>query len=133
MIKRISLTLIFILLFSALFTGCGKQTAQKTYKIELEANETTGYRWVYYLSSEDIVTVKGEYIPDENKKGLVGVGGTQVFTVTGISEGEVIIACEYISPGEGVAEQIADYKLKVDKNLNITEVSKTGTYFEKDK
>ena len=133
MIKKLSLMLSFFLLFTVIFAGCGEKEDKKTYKIELKANETTGYRWVCNLSNEEIVTVKGEYIPDENKKGLTGVGGTQVFTVKGLCEGEVIIACEYVSPGEGVAELIADFKIKVDKDLNITEISKTGSYFDENK
>ncbi len=49
--------------------------------IRLEANATTGYEWVF--REGETFTIDGsEYVPHENPEGLVGVGGTQVVTLT---------------------------------------------------
>ena len=122
--KRITQILLVLGVF--LMVGCSK--GEKQYSIELESNATTGYAWEYTISKETIAkVVKNEYIEPENTEGMVGVPGKQLFVFEGLKEGEVEIHFIYKRPweetpslgGEGLV-----YKLKVDKDLNITLVSK---------
>lgn len=91
-------------------------------KIDLEGNLTTGYQWMVITADSDKLEVKDEYIPDENKEGLVGKGGTYRFTVCGIGEGNCSIDIAYMRSWESSNEAIDEitYYLYVSKDGKIT-------------
>ena len=128
--KKIIALILSVLALTALFAGCGESADGETCEISLKANATTGYQWDCKASPEGIVKVEGEYVPDENKQGFVGVGGTQKYTVTAKKAGEVTLTFDYLSPGDKVSGSTAVYVLSVDEDLNITELSHSGSYFD---
>jgi len=74
-------------LFDAAFTQEGgvielEVQQDKTYSIGLEGNPTTGYSWTLENAKDlkGVELVNEEYIQDEAEDGMVGVGGTYVFT-----------------------------------------------------
>ena len=90
--------------------------------IDLEGNPTTGYQWKVISADADKLEVKDEYIPDENKEGLVGKGGTYRFTAHGIGEGDCSIDIAYMRGWESSNEAIDEitYYLYVSKDGKIT-------------
>ncbi len=90
--------------------------------IDLEGNPTTGYQWKVISADADKLEVKDEYIPDENKDGLVGKGGTYRFTAHGIGEGNCSIDIAYMRGRESSNEAIDEitYYLYVSKDGKIT-------------
>ena len=90
--------------------------------IDLEGNPTTGYQWKVISADADKLEVKDEYIPDENKEGLVGKGGTYRFTAHGIGEGNCSIDIAYMRGWESSNEAIDEitYYLYVSKDGKIT-------------
>lgn len=93
------------------------------YKLELEANATTGYSWSYSVDKEGIVEfVKDEYISNETNE-LVGVGGKQIYEIKGLKKGKVVIKFEYKRSWEENIDPIETktITLMVDKNLNVKE------------
>ena len=55
--------------------------------VRLPANATTGYEWTYEISDPaKLEVVSAEYIPDENRERLAGVGGTYVASFRGTFE-----------------------------------------------
>lgn len=125
-ILTLSLTLSLFLL-----SGC-KDDGVKTITIKLKANATTGYKWNWIASPNGIVKIEGKYEQDEAKAGMVGVGGTQVYTVTGLKKGTTTIDFTYEAPGTREISLVAKYVITVDKKMNLKEVSHTGSYFEQD-
>lgn len=125
---------IYVLLVSAmavllLMSGCSKQgdAGSNQYAFELKGNPTTGFQWVYQVDNKDILKeVRNEYIQDKTEgKDNVGVGGTYFFAFEPLKEGEVTITAKYCRSWEDVEPMAtATYKLKVDKNLKIVEISK---------
>ena len=125
---------IYVLLVSAvavvlLMSGCAKKAdgGSNQYAFELKGNPTTGYQWVYQVDNKDILKeVRNEYIQDKTDgKETLGVGGTYFFAFEALKEGEVTITAKYCRSWEDVEPMTtATYKLKVDKDLKIIEISK---------
>lgn len=98
-----------------------RDDASKNYVLKLEANSTTGFLWDYELSEDGIVqVVKDEYKEDENKEGLVGVGGTQIYEFKGLHKGEVTVSLQYKKNGTKEVGEEKTIILSVDENLNVT-------------
>ena len=119
--KDLSLYTFYCIIISLLF-GCSAMQEQNTATIELDANATTGYTWVYTMSPEDVVhEVSNKYIPDENPEKKPGVGGKQVFTFEAISKGEAELVFSYLREWEtGVPPvRIKTYRAIVDNKNNL--------------
>jgi len=72
-----------------------------TFTIALPSNPTTGYKWqlAQPLAVKSIVGIsKSEYKP--KKTGLIGSGGTQVFTLRARRQGTIHLIFEYKRPWE---------------------------------
>lgn len=64
--------------------------------VRLPANATTGYEWTYEISNpERLKVVSAEYIPDENKEQMVGVGGTYVASFEGTFESAGFVSVKF--------------------------------------
>lgn len=62
-------------------------------KVTTRGNPTTGYEWK--AADGSLKILKSEYIADESKDGMVGVGGTYVWYVTAENAGEYLFSAEY--------------------------------------
>ena len=100
---------------------------QKTATIELEANATTGYTWVYTMSPENVIRlVSSEYIPDKNNEKTTGSGGKQIFIFEAIAEGETELVFSYLREWEtGIPPlKTVSYKAIVNNKNNLTLIKK---------
>jgi len=100
---------------------------QKTAKVELDANATTGYTWVCTITPDGVIhEVSSEYIPDKNNEGITGAGGKQIFTFEAVAEGEAELVFSYLREWEtGVPPlKIETYKAIVDNKNNLTLIKK---------
>src|SRR5262245_46359752 len=66
--------------------------------IRLGGNATTGYRWRCACKPSSLVSVKNTYEMDPSRIGMVGAGGTEVFTITAKKKGTVNCTFEYGQP-----------------------------------
>jgi len=108
---------------SVLSFGCSMTQEQKTAAIELEANATTGFVWVYTMSPENVIRlVSNEYVPDKNNEGITGGGGKQIFTFEAIAKGEVELVFSYLREWEtGIPPlKTVTYKAIVDDKNSLT-------------
>ena len=121
--KRVLLSSIIVLsLF--LLVGCKNKEIKETTSpevIELEGNPTTGYEWTCVVKDEKIAKVESIFKPDETTSAITGEGGTYLFTVTGIKEGNTTITCKYARSWEETAnDEVRQYNVTVDKNLKVS-------------
>ena len=98
----------FLLALLPLFASCEKEnpaladyTVQvgEEFKIELEANLSTGYHWSW-MNRESVTisdTVDFEYVIDD--PGLEGSGGTEIWTFLATSTGMDTLKFVYLAPG----------------------------------
>lgn len=103
--------------------GDGKVSFEKTdLTVQLPANPTTGYEWLYFTEGTTLAPQGSEYEADKNG-GAVGGGGTQTLKFTAIGEGESTVYFTYARSWEDV-EPVYSYSVtvKTDKSGNITEV-----------
>jgi inhibitor of cysteine peptidase len=76
--------------------------AGRRIEIRLASNITTGYSWtVAELTPGPVKQIgKAEYVPHPRAAGMVGVGGTNVFTFVGTAVGKANLRLEYRRPWE---------------------------------
>ena len=81
--------------------------------VTLESNPTTGYQWeLSEITGNDILElVSSEFQPAET--GLVGAGGTEVWTFKALARGEATINLEYSRPWEGGEKGEKTFSLNV--------------------
>ena len=121
--KKVLLSSIIVLsLF--LLVGCKNKEIKETTSpelIELEGNPTTGYEWTCVVKDEKIAKVESIFKPDETTSAITGEGGTYLFTVTGLKEGNPTITCKYARSWEETAnDEVRQYNVTVDKNLKVS-------------
>lgn len=115
---------IFLILTAVVlaFSGAFAQTpATLTYT--LDANATTGCAWTAFILAGDSVTLDSEsgvYTPDEKSDGLVGVGGTTVYTFTAVRPGDTLIRFRYGQPWSAEAYEERIILVTVDENMKLT-------------
>ena len=120
------LCVIMLSILASLFS-CSGSDDQKTVKIELEGNPTTGYTWVYTMKPEGIVReVSNEYIQNNTDENVAGAGGKFVFIFEAISTGEAELVFSYLRVfEEGIPPiQTVTYKAIVDNSKNLTLIRK---------
>ncbi len=94
-------------------------------------NPTTGYDWEAEAEDPDIVEIKDQFFEYKHDDGLVGVGGTHWFHVSGLKPGVTSVAFRYLrawDPDSKISETV--YRLTVDEQMNVmiwgVEVSDLG-------
>lgn len=106
-------------------TGCGKKTPQ-TAELALPANPTTGYQWVVKQEPE-IFEITSKYKSHTKDPNLVGVGGTETFTLVPKQKGKTVINFYYQQPWDDSSlNERLTYEVTVDKNLQIKVDSQSG-------
>lgn len=124
MMKKFCALLLSTCLLVLTLTACGTPAAagEKTAKIQLKGNATTGYEWVVSQVGENVKVSAYEYKTDTSSgtEEMDGVGGVFTFTVEGVKEGSCEIVFDYVSPGEKKSEKTATYTATVAKDLTLT-------------
>ena len=106
--------LLVILMIIAVALGCAavaEDAVKETFTVyppvkayavfELDGNPTTGFSWTAFPVKDGIVEIsEAEYEENDNKDGLVGVGGVYRFKVTAVTAGETIVLFHYARPWE---------------------------------
>ena len=97
----------------------------KTLEITKEINAGIPFKWEYVIEDPNIVEFKKSYvIRDDNKGGLVGGKVTTNYVFVGKKEGETTITFRFVSiTNEDYPPEEEVYKIKVDKDLNISLVT----------
>ncbi len=81
--------------------------------LRLESNPTTGYYWVHTGGEAAIAAqISDDYIADPAPEGVVGSGGMQEITYSGVAKGKTTIALSYQRGPEDVFE-VRNIKVKV--------------------
>ena len=123
--KRIILVLAGAVILMMGLAGCGNKEPQ-TATLKLSANPTTGYEWSF-TQTPTIFDVSSEYVPDEHDEEMVGVGGTETFTLTPTKKGTTEINFFYKQPwDEDSLDTRLTYQISVDKNMQITVEAASG-------
>ncbi len=68
--------------------------------VTLNANRTTGYGWHPSFSREGILTSKGAAVYQHGHTGMVGAGGTEIWTFRAVREGKTTLTLGYVRPWE---------------------------------
>lgn len=86
-----------------------------TVRIKLRSNRTTGYSWAMTgkLDEKVLKSEGNEYKVDEHPAGMVGVGGSDVWTFAALAAGKTEIALGYARPWEKDKEPAQAFKLTV--------------------
>lgn len=86
-----------------------------TVRIKLRSNRTTGYSWALTgkLDEKVLKSEGNEYKVDDHPEGMVGVGGSDVWTFTALAAGKTEIALGYARPWEKDKEPAQAFKLTV--------------------
>ena len=81
-------------------SGLIKVKVGQEFNITLESNPTTGYQWqlAKELDRSIVELVRSEYRPSES--GLLGAGGTEVWTFKAVKGGTAEISFEYVRSWE---------------------------------
>ena len=87
-----------------------------TIRIKLKGNRTTGYSWAMTgkLDEKVLKSDGNEYKVDEHPAGMVGVGGSDVWTFTALAAGKTEIVLGYARPWEKDKEPAQTFKLAVE-------------------
>lgn len=97
-------------------------TAASTTTLSLEGNATTGYVWqLISIEPQGIVTCsKARYVPFPHAEGMMGVGGTFVFTLQAHQKGMAKLTFAYRRPWQPDLEaQQRTVMLMIDEQLGI--------------
>ena len=113
--KKYLLGLFCVVLCIAL-VGCGKAKV-KDNKITIEYASGFPYEWQYEIQDPDIV----EFDYDEVKESMDDGGPVvQTYYFKGIKNGSTTITFKYVSVNNGEVSDVIEYKVEVDKNLELT-------------
>lgn len=120
--KKLSKLLIFI---SFICIVCGCSSNSKTVTISMDAEEDSGYKWVYSVNKKNIIKEKNssvEVLESSNTEGLIN--SVYHFTFSGNNDGEVLVTFEYINSTDNDTKYKIIYKLKVvDEKIIVEESS----------
>ena len=130
-----------VLAMLASLVACGKSTTNssafgkgKVMALEFESNPSTGYTWEYkFEGGEGEVAFDREETKLNENQDLVGAPNKVVYYFKATKEGNRNLRFTYRRPWEGgdVAYDVV-YELAVDKNLNISCLSKMKGSVESD-
>ncbi len=84
--------------------------------ISLKGNRTTGYSWRTAKLDGKAVEQTGDpkYTTNSHKPGMVGVGGTFLFTFKAAKPGETQISLEYVRPWEKSKKPVQTFAVTIE-------------------
>ena len=92
---------------------------KNSFSISIDENPTTGYRWSQKIADESIIKLaKDNY--NAPQSGLVGAGGTRVFTYTAVAPGKTTIVLNYERSWEGNPIKTLTVSVEVAEDLTVT-------------
>ncbi len=125
-LKKRILPAILVAAFALAAAGCGKKAPQ-TVTFTVPSNPTTGYTWEV-TQEEELFDVSTEFVQDESKEGMVGVGGTEVITLTPKASGTTKVTLSYAQHWDGGSEDtVVTYEFKVSGSLQVKMESAAGS------
>ena len=119
--KKILLFIIsFIIVILLIIIGFSK--SKKELDIVLKTNGGVPYEWKYSLSNDNIKLVK-QYSKVKNKDKELAGGPVEIhYVFKGVKKGETKITFKYVNFVNNTESKKNIYKVKVDKNMNISYV-----------
>jgi len=87
------------------------EVGDKVY-IELCSNPSTGFKWNYDLSADNVLKEEG-YDFEEPDSDVVGASGEEVWTFEAIGKGTAVINMEYSQPWQGGIKGEWKYRVNV--------------------
>ena len=95
--------------------------------LTLDSSPTTGYDWYWEIDQEDVVAVDETYtqyaVPQDTLP-LVGGGGQDCMTLTGLTPGEAVVTFTYKRIWETTTPLYTlVYHVRVDEDLNVAILS----------
>ena len=115
----------------ACLTGCGAKNKGENFEFELYSNSSTGYKWEYAFTKNDIVEVKKDYKSDCGDDMVDGCGGKDIFKIIPKKAGKTKMNLKYCSFSWNDCSKDVTYEFTVSDDLKITE-KHSGSYYEKD-
>ena len=87
--------------------------------ITLESNPTTGFGWQLSEPIDEslVALIENRYEPGENaEQGMIGAGGSEVWTFEALTNGVTKISLEYSQPWEGGEKAVQTFEITVTIN-----------------
>ena len=86
--------------------------------ISLKGNPTTGYSWRTGKLDGKAIEQSGDpkYAVDAHRAGMVGVGGTFLFTFKAVKSGKTQIGLEYVRPWEKDKKPVQTFAVTIEVN-----------------
>jgi len=82
-------------------------------RIKLCSNPTTGFKWEYAMSVENVLKEEDYDFEEPENKNLVGAGGKEVWTFEAVEKGTTDVRMEYSQPWEGGLKKEWTYTMTV--------------------
>ena len=83
-------------------------------RIKLCSNPTTGFKWEYTMSVENVLKEEDYDFEEPEDKNLVGASGKEVWTFEAVSKGTTEVRMEYSRPWEGGEKAEWTYTMTVN-------------------
>ncbi len=103
--------------------------AQASPVLVLRSGPSTGYDWIWKIDNENVIAVSKKFVADryssvQDVVPIVGGGGRDLMTLSGLNAGETTVTFTYKRIWED-AEPLYTlvYHVRVDENLNVTILS----------
>ncbi|MFC1983334.1 protease inhibitor I42 family protein [Chloroflexota bacterium] len=82
-------------------------------RARLCSNPTTGFKWEYEMSNENVLAEEDYDFEEPEDKSLVGAAGKEVWTFEAVNKGTTEIRLEYSRPWEGGEKAEWTYTMNV--------------------
>lgn len=97
----------------------------KQIELKFETNGGVPYEWQYGIEDETIAKfVKSYEVENKNDGTMVGAPIVLAFVFEGVNEGTTTIRFKYVNITDGSLDKEEEYLVKVDKDKNISLVTK---------
>lgn len=99
--------------------------AQASPVLVLRSGPSTGYDWSWKSDNENVLAVNKKFVADRSSSvqdmvPMVGGGGRDLMTLSGLNAGETTVTFTYKRPWEKNALYTLVYRVRVDEDLNVT-------------
>lgn len=102
--------------------------AQASPVLVFDSSPSTGYVWNWKIDNENVLAVSKKYVADryysvQDVVPMIGGGGRDLMTLSGLKAGETTVTFTYKRSWEETALYTLIYCVRVDEDLNVTIVS----------
>ena len=117
--KKILLILILLILTGGLIFYIGTKSSKKL-ELVYETNGGVPYEWKYEIEDENIIKFVKKYEVENKNNNMVGAPIKIKYIFKGLKEGTTKLIFKYINITDKAVAKEDTYKIRVDKNKNIT-------------